>query len=97
MSGDLNLALDPKRAYVQGMPDGLCLLCQPREGPPNEIGSEEHTAFLEINGGFGADFDFMQVEDLFAFFNSGLDQLSAVIVVEPSGQILGDQVRAVME
>lgn len=79
MSRDLHLAFDAERAHVQGMPHRLCLLGQPRQGPPNEVGGEEHTAFLKINCGFGADFDFMQVEDLFAFFNSGLDQLSAVV------------------
>ena len=76
---------------------GLRLLAQPVKGPTNEVSGEEHTAFLEINRRFGANFDFVQVEDLFAFLDSCFNELPAVVMVEPGGQILSDQIRTVME
>ena len=39
----------------------------------------------------------MQEENLFAFFDPGFDDLPAVVVLEPFGQILRDRVDAVMK
>jgi len=61
----------------------LRLFCQPTGSPPDEVGSEEHAAFLQIDGWLGAHLDLVQIENLFAFFDPGFDGLPAVVMVEP--------------
>ena len=51
----------------------------------------------EVDGWFGTHLDMMQVENLFALFDTGFDGLSAVVVCKPLGQVLGDRVGAKVE
>lgn len=61
----------------------LGLFSQPMRSPTDKIGSEEHAAFLQIDGWLGAHLDLVQIENLFAFFDPGFDGLPAVVMVEP--------------
>ena len=63
-------------------------------GPSDEVGSECDHTFLQVNGGFRAYLDSMQMEDTFAFLDSSLNGLPAIVVLEPLGQVLGDRVVA---
>ena len=63
----------------------------------DEVGSKEHETLLEINGGFGADFDLVQVEDLLALFDPGLDGLAAIVLGKPSREVLHDRVISIVE
>src|SRR5438128_4729044 len=91
MRGHLHLAFDAELAHVQSVLDRLAF--QPASSPANEIGREQDERLLKIDGRFGAHFEVMQVEDLLALFNPGLNRLPAVVLLEPSRQLLGHWLR----
>ena len=80
MSCDLHLAFDAQLADIQSVFSRQCLISQPVRSPTDEIGGEEDEALLQEDGWFRADFDMVQIEDLFAFFDPSFDGLPAIVL-----------------
>lgn len=97
MSGNVVLAFDAQLAYVELVLRGLGLLSQPVGSPADEVGSEHDEALLEVDCRLGTDFNVVQVEDLFAFLDAGVDRLAGVILLKPRWQVAGDRVGAKVE
>src|SRR5260370_36322532 len=59
----------------------------------NEIRREQDESLLKIDGRFGPHFEVVQVEPLLALFNPGKSSLPAVVLLEPTRQILRHRLR----
>ena len=88
----MDLPFDAQFAYVESVLGWLGLVSQPMRGPADEVGGKRDEALLQIDRWLGADFDVVQVEDLFALLDAGLNRLSGIVLLEPSWQVVCDRV-----
>ena len=84
----LHLAFDAQLAHVQRVFCRVCLDFQPVRSPANEIRREHDERLLKSDGWFRTHFEVVQGEDLLALFNPGLNRLPAVVLLEPTRQLL---------
>ena len=93
----LYLAFDTQLAHVQCVFDRVRLGLQPVRSPANEIGREQDERLLKIDSRFAPHFEVVQIEHLLALFNASLNRLPAIVLREPSRQMLCHQVSTEMK
>ena len=79
----------PSLCTLSAFSTGCAWAAKKSSSPANEIGREQDERLLKRDGRFGTHLEVVQVEHLLALFHPGKSRLPAVILLEPTRQLLG--------
>ena len=84
IGSNLHLLFDTHLAERERVLTRQGMLLDPYGCPANKVGGENSHGFLQIDRGFGTDFQTIEIKNLFGFLDACLNGLTRIVTIEPS-------------